>query len=202
MPHTTGGLLKATRSHQINSPTVAASLETGRPNACNQCHLDKTLLWTQEHLRSWYGTAPVDLTEDQREVSATVAWLLQGDAGQRALAAWSMGWRPARQVSGEDWLAPYLAILLDDPYAAVRYMAQRSLRSSPGFSELNYDFLGAGEQRAGVRRQIVTAWQAERAARPGRTGRDILIDAGGRLDVAALERLLKRRDDRPVFLQE
>src|SRR4029453_3531650 len=43
MPFTTYGLLKTVRTHQISSPSVKATLETGRPNACNLCHLDKTL---------------------------------------------------------------------------------------------------------------------------------------------------------------
>ena len=34
----------------IESPDVATTLKTGRPNACNLCHLDKTLDWTAEHL--------------------------------------------------------------------------------------------------------------------------------------------------------
>jgi formate-dependent nitrite reductase cytochrome c552 subunit len=46
MPYTSYGLLKALRSHQISSPSVTASVQTGRPNACNACHLDKTLGWT------------------------------------------------------------------------------------------------------------------------------------------------------------
>ena len=48
MPYTTYGLLKTLRSHQISSPSVATSVSTGRPNACNLCHLDKTLKWTAE----------------------------------------------------------------------------------------------------------------------------------------------------------
>ena len=131
-----------------------------------------------------------------------VAWLLDGDAGQRALSAWSMGWPPAREASGDAWLTPYLATLLDDPYAAVRYIAQRSLRASPQFSRLQYDFVGPVEPQTQVRRQLIAAWQEEYAAKHGKTGRDILIDAAGRLDVAALERFLKRRDDRPIFLRE
>jgi len=54
MPHTSYGLLKGIRSHQINSPTVKASLATGRPNACNLCHLDKTLAWSGQKLNEWY----------------------------------------------------------------------------------------------------------------------------------------------------
>ena len=36
------------RSHQVSSPSVAESLPpVGRPNACNLCHLDRTLAWTR-----------------------------------------------------------------------------------------------------------------------------------------------------------
>src|SRR5947208_5654909 len=50
MPHTTYGVLKAIRSHQVGSPRVADELATGRPNACNLCHLDKPLAWTAHQL--------------------------------------------------------------------------------------------------------------------------------------------------------
>ncbi|HKQ40089.1 MAG TPA: cytochrome c3 family protein, partial [Verrucomicrobiae bacterium] len=53
MPHTTYGLMKAIRSHQVDSPSVQATIATGRPNACNLCHLDKTLAWTAEKLTEW-----------------------------------------------------------------------------------------------------------------------------------------------------
>ena len=48
MTATTYGLVKAIRSHLIDSPTVESSLTTGRPNACNLCHLDRTLDWTAD----------------------------------------------------------------------------------------------------------------------------------------------------------
>ena len=38
-------------------------LETGRPNACNLCHLDRTLAWTAKHLEGWYGFAPPELND-------------------------------------------------------------------------------------------------------------------------------------------
>ena len=40
----------------------------------------------------------------KKTVAAAVLWAVQGDAGQRALAAWSMGWSPAQTASGKDWL--------------------------------------------------------------------------------------------------
>ena len=131
MPYTTYGLLRALRSHQISSPTVAASVNTGRPSACNLCHMDKTLRWTSEYLEQWYRTPSVALNRDEQQVSASLLWVLRGDAGQRALVAWSMGWKPAQQASGTAWMPPFLAGLMDDPYEAVRFVASRSIRTLP-----------------------------------------------------------------------
>src|SRR5262249_45847144 len=159
MPHTTYGLLKAIRSHQVSSPGVAATLQTGRPNACNQCHLDKPLAWTADYLRRWYGTPEPQLSADQRRIAASILWVLQGDACQRALAAWTMGWGPAHSASGEGWLAPYLAELLVDPYDAVRLIAYRSLRRLKGFEAFAYDYVGPPEAREAARRRVLAAWE-------------------------------------------
>ncbi|MGH9884508.1 MAG: multiheme c-type cytochrome, partial [bacterium] len=91
MPYTTYGLLKTIRSHQISNPSVQASLDTGRPNACNLCHLDKTLAWTAEYLEKWYRTPKPPLGDDEQSVAASVLTLLKGDAGQRAIVSQSMG---------------------------------------------------------------------------------------------------------------
>ena len=72
MPPTTWGLLKGIRQHEIDSPTVAVSLETGRPNACNMCHLDKTLAWTAEHLGAWTGDVQPELTTKEQEIAASI----------------------------------------------------------------------------------------------------------------------------------
>jgi predicted CXXCH cytochrome family protein len=197
MPHTTYGLLGAIRSHQVDSPSVQPSLEAGRPNACNLCHLDRTLDWTAAHLADWHGHARPELTDDQRQVAAAALWMLQGDAGQRALVAWSAGWGPAQQASGSDWLAPYLGQLLVDPYAAVRYIAARSLRSVAGYEDLAYDYVAPSAVRAAARRQALAAWEGAPGPRP-----ELLIGADGRIDQPAFARLLGSRDDRPVVLQE
>jgi hypothetical protein len=89
MPHTSYGLLKAIRSHQIDSPSVQASLETGRPNACNLCHLDKSLGWTADQLQTWYGVAKPNLTDDQRTITASLLWLLY--LVMRVSGCWSRG---------------------------------------------------------------------------------------------------------------
>jgi len=197
------GLLKATRSHQIEIPDVSTSLATGRPNACNQCHLNQSLDWAADHLKSWYGTElPPEMSEQQKTVSAAVLWLLQGDAGQRALMAWSLSWPPAAEVSQVDqWAPPFLLQLLQDPYPAVRYIAARSLKALPDYADMDYDFLSDQPQATAAGEKLLLLWQqTKRAQLQGR--RQLLMDEEGKLDRAWLERLLKDRDDRRVFLAE
>ena len=133
MPYTTYGLLKTVRSHQIGNPSVKATLDTGRPNACNLCHLDTTLAWAAEYLEQWYRIPKPALDADQQSVAASVLTLLKGDAGQRAIVAQSLGWAPAQQVSGTGWMAPYLALVQQDAYDAVRHIATRSRATLPPF---------------------------------------------------------------------
>jgi len=206
MPHTSYGLLTAMRSHTIDSPNLAATVATERPNACNLCHLDRTLEWTGEYLAQWYGQpreALGQLTNDQRQVSAVVLDLLEGDAGQRALAAWALGWDPALATSGTDsWTAPFLGHLLGDPYAAVRFIAQRSLRRQGPYRTFEYDFIAPPEVRAQARDQVIRHWLAQPWRAGSTWGVPILIAPDGTLDVETLSRLSARRDDRPIALGE
>jgi hypothetical protein len=200
MPYTTYGLQKAIRSHQVDSPSVQVSLETGRPNACNLCHLDKTMAWAADGLDQWYGIARPELEQDQQQVAASVLWLLKGDAGQRALIAWAMGWQTAREVSGDAWTVPYLGQLLLDPYGAVRFIAARSLRRLEGYKEIDYDFEFPVEKREAVVERIRQQWSRE----PGDMGDRgaVLVDESGQLDWDVFRRLLGTRNDRRINLAE
>jgi hypothetical protein len=174
MPYTTYGLLKTIRSHQISSPSVKATLETGRPNACNLCHLDKSLAWAAEYLERWYRIPKPALDADQQSVAASVLTLLKGDAGQRAIVAQSFGWAPAQQVSGTGWMAPYLALMQQDAYDAVRHIATRSRATLPPF---------------------------RRDALP-RNRSDLLLNADGTFDAETVNRLVRARDNRRVAYRE
>jgi len=202
MPYTTYGLLRALRSHQISSPTVAASVETGRPNACNLCHLDKTLSWTSQYLADWYQTPKAPLGRDEETIAASLLWLLKGDAGQRALTAWSMGWKPAQEASGSQWSAPFLIGLLDDPYDAVRTVAYRSLRSLPGMERFTYDFMAPHVQRLADVGRALTLWQNGRHLPDAKLTGTVLYGADGALDAEVINRLAGQRDDRRVSLRE
>jgi len=211
MPHTTYGLLKGIRSHQVTNPSARESVEAGRPNACNLCHLDRTLAWTAEQLSKWYGTAPPALSDDDRSVAASVRWVLEGDAGLRALGAWHMGreeaLRTSNAASGAAWVEPYLAHLLDDPYDAVRFVAEKSWRRIPGNAEAEYDFLAprdspaSGIENGDARRPGSSAAKLF-AVRALADPAVVLMDAAGTIDRARFDALAARRDDRPVELRE
>ena len=202
MPHSSFGLLKATRVHRIISPDVAVTQKTGRPNACNHCHLDMTLGSTAQYLSKWYGIARPELSEDEESIAASLLWLLRGDAGQRALAAWSMGWQPARAASGEKWITPFLAQLFDDPYVAVRIVAARSLRKLTGRDDIQFDFLASQPDRRAAQAAIIKSWEAT-VGKTERVGENIgLIRDGGQIDWETVNRLLSQRDNRPVKLLE
>ncbi|MBI2805537.1 MAG: C cytochrome precursor [Planctomycetes bacterium] len=202
MPFTTYGIMKAIRSHQIDSPSVKTSLATGRPNACNQCHLDKTLAWTAQRLASWYKIPAPKLAKDEQQIAASILWTLRGDAGQRALMAWSFGWDDALAASGNHWQAPYLAQLLDDRYDAVRYIAERSLKRLPGFREFTYNFVGPPDQRAAASQRARQTWADLPKSAPQDFPPHVLIDKQGRIREGDFQRLWKNRDDRPMAINE
>ena len=202
MPHTTFGLLHAMRSHQVSSPNVRESLDHGRPNACNLCHLDQTLSWTADKLHAWYQQPMPELSEDDKTISAAVQWLVKGDAGQRALLAWGMGWAPAQKISGRDWLYPYLSYTLLDPYAAVRFDAWKSLQTLPGFEDFAFTYTAdEDELGAAVKRGYQKWWDEVRPENPSFDPKTVL-DPEGRFQEEVFSRLRRARDDTPIVLAE
>jgi Doubled CXXCH motif (Paired_CXXCH_1) len=197
MPRTTYGLLSVIRAHRIDSPSVIQS-QLGRPNACNLCHLDKTLGEVGQHLSAWYGQPkPVGLQRDN--LSAAVRWMITGDAVQRAVVVWHAGWEPAQRASGSWWLAPHVAQLLDDPYASVRFLAGQALHQLAGFEDEPYDYTGPLEQRIRTSATVVDTWLGLDHA--GKHLPQALIHRGV-LDQAALTELDSTRNDAPVTVNE
>ncbi len=198
MPHTTTGLLGLIRAHRIDSPSAQTTLSTGRPNACNLCHIDSSLQEMGDALTQWYGQPKVTVPADELNLSAAVIGMMSGDAVQRAAYAWHAGWAPAQRASGDDWQAPFLAELLDDPYSAVRFIAFKSLRTLPGFAELDYDYTGSQTHR---RNAVENAHQIWRTNRSARTDQALLL-SNGSLGLDILKRLKSQRDDQPVRVNE
>jgi len=197
MPYTTLGLLKSIRSHRITSPSVVSSVQTGKPDACTLCHLDQSRQQLSDALSDWYGQPPLQsVVIGSHDRSGAVDLLLRGDAAQRAVAAWHLGWGPAVEASGSDWQAPLLAATLDDPYAAVRYIAGASLRQLPGAPDVPYDFTAPSEERKAAARAVREAW-------PGTDPNPaVLVGDDGRIDEGTLEWFQLLRDDRDVVVSE
>lgn len=204
MSYTTYGLLKAMRSHEISSPRVATSLETGRPNACNQCHIDRTLSWSAEHLNAWYGQEIPSFDPYEEAVPATAVATLRGDAAERALMAWTLGWQPALDVGGGHWTLPLLGELLLDPYDAVRYIAERTLRRHhPQYADLAYDPLAPDAARRAAVAEILARWRTlpPEDGRPAAPS-DLIVDPSGQMGAEAFRQLLADRDHRVVRITE
>jgi len=191
MPKTSYALLSAVRSHRIDSPDVANSVATGKPNACNLCHVDRSLAWTARWLSEWYG-APAPIIPEGRSRTAAGAWDgLAGDAGVRALIADALGSSDAHAASGTVFAVAVLEELRRDPYAAVRFIASRSLsRIARGASSAAptlhrpVSAVGAGFSRT----------NEELAA--------LALGPDGRLDPARLRELLAARDERAITIAE
>lgn len=103
MPKTSYALLSAVRSHRIEIPRT----DGAKPSACDLCHLDRV-----DHGVPWGARAA-----------------LAGDAAVRVLVADALG-SPEAPIP-MTLRAQLLSILREDPYAAVRHVAQRSLRIVP-----------------------------------------------------------------------
>ena len=200
MPYTTYGLLKTIRSHTVSSPSAKESVETGRPNACNLCHLDKTLAWTSEH--SGAGTTPrgrrsaTTSDRSRRRYSGSFA-AMPGSARSRA----GDGVATGTAGVGHGWMAPHLATLLDDPYDAVRFIAGRSLgrcRVWAAFPTIS------SRRKARYQAQLRTDGDvgSDAAGRSGGGAPELLLDSEGRLQVAEVLRILRSRDTRRVLLRE
>jgi tetratricopeptide (TPR) repeat protein len=44
------------RDHSFRNPRPDLTISIGTPNACNDCHKDKTVAWSQGYIEKWYGS--------------------------------------------------------------------------------------------------------------------------------------------------
>lgn len=67
MPLRTNPALGAGRDHSFRIPRPDLSLSYGTPNACNQCHQDKSIQWAVDAVNKWY---PHGSGQEQQVVDA------------------------------------------------------------------------------------------------------------------------------------
>ena len=203
MPHQVYSLMTTHRSHRIQNPDIADSMGTGKPHACNLCHLDKSLGWTKEQLSRRPGGAKKEvpqLSADEENIASSVHLMATGDARTRVIVAGAFSNPDAQRASGTDWFAPFLTRLMGtDRYPAVRYLSLRGLRSVHGPSvETEYDFLARPPER-------LTQLKALRDRLDGPVKRpypQLPLTPSGLPDEAILRRLLGTRTDPDLSINE
>lgn len=203
MPHQVYSLMTTHRSHRIEIPTVAGSVGTGKPHACNLCHLDKSLGWTRDRLAEWphHGGPAPELSTDEESISAAILALAEADARTRVMYAGALSNPAARAASGTDWFGPFLTRLLENErYPAVRYLAHRGLRAAYGDAAAGpYDYLALPAERRAQLRALRAKYDADPLRRP-RPG--LPLNPKGLPDDAVLDRLLGSRNDPDLTIHE
>lgn len=164
MPKNVYGIMSAHRTHDIQVPRPEETIQHGKPNACNLCHLDWSAnralaeskrLWPEAYAQSQPGDARFDQPEGQRALFA-------GDAVVRALTAAAM--TPATAAT-----VPLLLEAMRDRYPIVRYFAANALaKLRPDLPKPDYLIPGEPGDPALARWEAHVALEAIQAAREAR----------------------------------
>ena len=145
MPAVVYGVQTIHKTHQIAIPQPLLTAEKGVPNACNQCHLDKSVNWAMQKTREFwpakYSVAPVS-KDKQFDTPEGERGLFAGDALTRALMADALSRRADKHFA-----APLLIeAFMNDDYPIVRYFAANGLESF-GWNIAKPDYLGTDAAR-------------------------------------------------------
>jgi predicted CXXCH cytochrome family protein len=150
MPRVVYGIMAFHPTHDITVPAPQLTADSGVPNACNQCHLDRSVNWAiTEARRIWpeqFAQAQLS-PDDQFNLPEGPRALFAGDALTRALAADLMsGNGPTKPDPG--WASPFLVEAFADKYPIVRFFAANGL-TRPGvpWKGDKPDYLAAPEAR-------------------------------------------------------
>jgi Tfp pilus assembly protein PilF len=130
MPTTNYMVVDPRHDHSMRIPRPDRTLSLGTPNACNQCHTDKTPSWASETIKKWYpspkpgyqGFAEAFNSADRAAPGAQVALTtLVEDTSQSAIARASAVARLGPFLSPK--VLAVIAQALKDPDATVRMAA-------------------------------------------------------------------------------
>jgi len=129
MPRVVYGIMSIHPTHDITVPDPQLTFARLVPNACNQCHLDRSVNWAvKQSKRLWPARfAEARESEDsQFDIAEGPRALFAGDALTRALMAEALaGGGPFRLDAS--WASPWLVEALRDDYPIVRFFAAGGL---------------------------------------------------------------------------
>ncbi len=138
LPEIVYGHLRFERTHEISVPNPELTVLKQIPNACNQCHVDKSVNWAITQTKTlWSGRfRDARISADKQfDYPEGIRGLLAGDAFIRALSANNL----ARHADFQ-WSAPYLrAAFENEKYPLVRYFLAGILPPTGSkFAHYNY----------------------------------------------------------------
>lgn len=158
MPRVVYGIMAFHRTHEITVPAPELTAGSGVPNACNQCHLEKSVNWSINQTKQlWpeHYAATQPSKDEQFDLPEGPRALFAGDALTRALAAEALGGGGPQQ-SDPLWASPFLVEAFSDKYPIVRFFAANGLtRAGVPWRLDKPDYLGP----LALRESLLTRWR-------------------------------------------
>jgi predicted CXXCH cytochrome family protein len=152
MPEVVYGIQTFHKTHKITVPDPQLTIDKNVPNACNQCHVDKSVNWTIDQAKTlWPNRYKVlDASPDpQFQIAESIRGLFAGDALTRAMMADAL-----TKHADLNWAEPFLIESFgDDNYPIVRYFTANGLLATH-VSIAKPDYLAD----ANVRAQQIAKW--------------------------------------------
>jgi predicted CXXCH cytochrome family protein len=133
MPRVVYGVMTFHPTHDISNPQPQLTATASVPNACNLCHLDRSVNWAiRESKRLWpdWYRAVEPSPDAQFEMAEGPRMLFAGDALTRALAAEAMG-GDGMMKPDPQWAGPFLVEAFGDNYPIVRFFSANGLAAGP-----------------------------------------------------------------------
>jgi hypothetical protein len=148
MPRVVYGIMAVHPTHEITIPNPQLTASQGVPNACNQCHLDKSVNWVTGQAQRFWPARFSDAKfsgDDQFNLPEGPRALFAGDALTRALAADLLAGNGPFQADPL-WTSPFLVEALSDNYPIVRFFAANGL-ANQRWPLAKFDYLAPASTR-------------------------------------------------------
>ena len=123
MPAIVYGVMSIHPSHRIENPDPTVTARWGRPNACNLCHLDKSVFWATEEVHRLWGLPVMGPPDPRFQMPEALRGFGEGDVVYRVILVEHL----KRWDLRTPWVQQVLKEALRDPYPIVRTFARRVL---------------------------------------------------------------------------
>ncbi len=137
MPEVVYGVQTIHKTHLITVPNPSLTVEKSVPNACNQCHIDRSANWAVDQAKAFwpsrYGAATAS-KDTQFDIPEGVRGLFGGDALTRGLMADAL-----TKHADPKWASGFLVeAFAGDNYPVVRYFAANGLARDASIAKPDY----------------------------------------------------------------